>query len=301
MRVPAISVLLLGLTNAPEENAEPPKQAASSNSSAYNIIAEKPTEAKGNVLSIKDAANTRYDFGTLPPVLHSKQSDKYILPAIEIVGADTPVPLGDIVVLSIKPIDKLPEGLKSSIYSWTILPPPPKVVPWVDSTRIMFGTGMKEQEYTVILTATYAFLTDSNVEHRTDTVVSTVVVGTAIKQAKLLNPPLNINELSQMIKRSLSLISDYDQVQKKADIKSLAESFRKVAAMADSKPDIQVGTLMTALSLSNADILKDRTGYYQNWSDFLAKEFEVYPQDVPARSTNYVTQLKTIASALDSY
>ena len=301
MRVPAISVILLGLTNALEENAEPQKSAAPVNSPAYNIIAEKPSDAQGNVLNIKDASNARYDFGTLPPVIHSKQADKYILPAIEILGADTTVPLGDIVILSIKPIDKLPEGLKSSIYSWTILPPPPKVVPWVDSTRIMFGAGIKDQEYTVILTATYAFLTDSNVEHRTDTIIKTVTVGSDIKPQKAAQASQNLNELSNKIRESINLIAEYDVNQKKNDIKALADSFKKVAAMAETKPEIQIGTLMTALSLANADALKDRTGYYQNWSNFLAKQFDTYPQSAPARSTDYIIYLKTIASALENY
>ena len=174
-RVFYIGLLLINVANAQDTQVPqpPPVVEAPMPKDVLNVAVKKPILNTSDVLSIKDATNARSEYGTMPPVKFEAGPDKFELPVIEVLGAEAPVELGNLVELSIKPIDKLPAGLKSVIYCWTILPPPPRVIPWVDSSKIIFGTGIKSQEYTIILTATYAFINDELklLEHRTDEVL----------------------------------------------------------------------------------------------------------------------------------
>lgn len=308
MRVSILTLAVISMNNAPDDKVEPPQPAVVAptvkEADQYNVVSVKPIKNQSSVTSIKEAINAKADFGTLPPITETKGSDRYILPKVDIAGCEAAIPLGDIVELSIKPIEKLPDGLKSSIYSWTILPPPPRVIPWVDSTKILFGTGMVDREYTVILTATYAFLTGSDIEHRTDTIIRTVTVGSGLIQPqKAMNLPKNegYNELAQKIAASLGMVAPYDLEQRKTDLHALAESFRKVAAIAEAKPEITVRTIMTAQAEANAEALKANAQLYTNWYAFLGKLFENVKPDQTVGQTDVVKIYRTIASAIDPY
>jgi len=94
---------------------------------------------------------------TQPPIQDNKEFD---IPLIQIEGADKEYKLGDMIQLWINS-DPPTDSLVSVAYSWTVLPQQ-KAVIWPDMTRILFGTGSYNTDYTVILTASYVFKDDGS-------------------------------------------------------------------------------------------------------------------------------------------
>lgn len=282
---------------------------APSSREVLNVAVSKPIRNTSDVLSIKDATNARSEYGTMPPVKIEAGPDKFELPIIEVLGAEVPVDLGNLVELSIKPIDKLPAGLKSVIYSWTILPPPPRVIPWVDSSKIIFGTGIKSQEYTIILTATYAFINDDLklLEHRTDTIIKRVAVGSEVIPSQSVSVKVDrsngFNEVAVRIKKSLSTVSavNYSEDDKKKDFKALAASFRKVAELAEANPNLSASTIKTTQVEANGEALKANFANYKEWYVGLGKEFQTISKDESAARLELIAIYRVIASALEAY
>jgi hypothetical protein len=313
MRVLILALSATGFLNAPDDQSEPPTQPIVAAPTVpketvkepdFTVSSTKPVRNLSSVTNIKGATNARSEFGTLPPIKLETGTEKFELPILELEGCEQAIVLGDIVELSIRPIEKLPVGLKSAIYSWTILPPPPRVLPWVDSTKVIFGTGIKDQEYTIILTATYAFANEDlkTIEHRTSTLIKKVVVGvSAIPKQSSTN--VNLNESANIIKNSFTLIAgpNYSEDMKKKDFKLLAASFKKVADIAESKPELTVRTVMTTQSESNVEVLKENVGLYKAWYDSIGQQFTQIQPDTPVSKTDLVKVYRIIAAALESY
>jgi len=310
-RVFYIGLLLINVANAQDTQVPqpPPVVEAPTPKDILNVAVKKPILNTSDVLSIKDATNARSEYGTMPPVIFEAGPDKFQLPVIEVLGAETPVDLGNLVELSIKPIEKLPAGLKSVIYCWTILPPPPRVIPWVDSSKIIFGTGIKSQEYTIILTATYAFINDELklLEHRTDTIVKKVSVGSEVNSSQSIKVQADrsggLNETAGRIKSSLKLVSgaNYSEEDKKKDFKALAASFRKVAELAESNANLSASTIRTTQVEANGEALKVNMNFYKEWYASLGKEFQAISKDESAARLELIAVYRVIASALEAY
>jgi len=90
-------------------------------------------------------------------IQNTSNMEEYEIPPLEIGGIDTYYPLGEAVQVWAKPILEKPEFLKSVAYSWTVLPSK-KIIIWPDSTRVIFGAGVENTSYTIILTASYVYV-----------------------------------------------------------------------------------------------------------------------------------------------
>jgi hypothetical protein len=112
-----------------------------------------------------------------------------------------------------------------------------------------------------------------------------------------------LNESSNIIKKSFSLIAgpSYTEEMKRKDFKLLAASFRKVAEIAEAKPDLTVRTVMTTQSESNVEVLKENVGIYKAWYDNIGQQFTQIQPDTPVIKTDLVKVYRIIAAALDSY
>lgn len=72
----------------------------------------------------------------------------FIVPNQTILGAEEPIPKGEVVILSVSPITKTPEHLVSTTYNWLIIEngkPKKRVAVWADGSQVIFGaTGNTE-------------------------------------------------------------------------------------------------------------------------------------------------------------
>jgi hypothetical protein len=260
-----------------------------------------PAPIKEQVVSLKPKTTS-----TLPPVTKDVVQDTYIVPKIEIEGIDgteSQFSIGDIIELSIKPIEKLPESLKASIYSWTILPTPKKIINWPDNTRVFFGSGEKEQQYTVILTAAYTFVgADSNIEHRSSTIVQKIRV-TADTTASTSVEISKIQSFSNSIKKSLSMVKkeNYTEEDKKSDLKKLAISFRKLSEILETQKSLSSETITTTQSQDNMSALGPNADAFTSWFGNLSKEMTATYGQRPFTNEEYSKVYKIIATVLESY
>lgn len=84
--------------------------------------------------------------------------DKYVLPKQSIVGADKPVPLGELVDLDLSPIENRPANLASVSVDWRVFEGnTPKRVRQ-QGGGIFFGAGVEPKKMLVIAAVSYLYL-----------------------------------------------------------------------------------------------------------------------------------------------
>lgn len=89
----------------------------------------------------------------------AQAADQPQIPTQKIVGADEPVPAGEIVVLQPSSIDQSPPGLISVSYSWVIIEDGKvkKRVKAEPDGSIIFGAGLTAKKFLVVLSVDYVF------------------------------------------------------------------------------------------------------------------------------------------------
>ena len=246
-----------------------------------------------------------YKFGSLPPLVKQSLPDEFIVPAVEVVGTEEAYRIGDMIVLSIKPIDKIPDNLKAAIFSWTVLPAPEKVVLWPDNTKILFGSGSIEQEYTIILNSTFTFVNEQNaIEHRAITTINKCKVTgqpNSIKDASVTIT--KIQDFKNKIKSSFTLIKKegITEEQIKADVIKLAVSFRKLSAVIENQKNLSEQTILTMQTQDNSDALGVDMPFFTDWFDNLSKELKINFGDSKVDRQERAEIYRIVASILESY
>lgn len=118
-------------------------------------------------------------------------ADKFVVPKQTIVGADEPVPPGDVVILKISPIEAKdrPQYLKEVQYRWTVFKNGKKFerfLPWPDGSVLAFGSGVDTKvDIKVILTIAYRYEVQEDMKDKDGKVVGKVIKESAIR---LVNP-----------------------------------------------------------------------------------------------------------------
>ena len=246
-----------------------------------------------------------YKVGSLPPLVKQSLPDEFIVPAVEVVGTEESYRIGDMIVLSIKPIDKIPDNLKAAIFSWTVLPAPEKVVLWPDNTKILFGSGSIEQEYTIILNSTFTFVNEQNaIEHRAITTINKCKVTgqpNSIKDASVTIT--KIQDFKNKIKSSFTLIKKegITEEQIKADVIKLAVSFRKLSAVIENQKNLSEQTILTMQTQDNSDALGVDMPFFTDWFDNLSKELKINFGDSKVDRQERAEIYRIVASILESY
>lgn len=187
------------------------------------------------------------------------EDPKYTPPVLNVGGADSPIPLGELVQLWIKQPDIIPDNLYSTAYTWTLLPNK-SFVTWPDKTRILFGAGVQNSTFVAIVTASHVFVDKdadgdlNNITQRTVTKMVTVKIG----DGTVIPPDPGGGEdggggggdippgITGLAKQSYDWTINVNVASKKADAAKLAASFTAVAAQ------IQNGTLRDVSAILNA-------------------------------------------------
>lgn len=237
----------------------------------------------------------------LPPVVRQEQPDKFEVPKIEIVGTEEPYQIGDLILLSIKPLEKLPEELKSAVFSWTVLPEPSKLITWPNKTQIIFGTGNTNTEYTIILNSTFSFVKDSVTEYRATTTIVKCVVGIGpVKSVAAPTGLIKVQDFSKKITANLSSVL-LDEAVKKADVKKLAASFRKLAGVIEDQKNLSKETIITMQSSDCQEALGANSNAFIPWFDLLTKELKALNGSRELTRSDFVQTYRAVATALESY
>lgn len=235
-----------------------------------------------------------------PPM--SLEDDGFEVPDPQIMGAERPIKVGELIQLWVQQPEQEPEDLASTKYSWTVLPSR-EVVVWPDGKRIIFGTGSVNTTYVVVMTASYVFVEKEpdgsigNIVQKTVTKIAAVEVTggtTGTPGTPPVNPPDNpttpdlsgLSKLSYDWVAQVSTSSTYDATAARADAAQLAASFRSVAAKIGNGEYTDVSTILRQTKASNDAAIDNRNAWmpwFTQLSDYLNAAFNDETIKTPAQ------------------
>lgn len=273
MRFLATTLVLLSYSTA---NAEP-----------FSLISQGVTVSTAQEVPLPPS--TTPVLGNEGPI-PEPEDPKYTPPALNVGGADSPIPLGELVQLWVKPPDIIPDNLYSTAYTWTLLPNK-NFVTWPDKTRILFGSGIQSTTFVAVVTASHVFV-EKNAEgdfndiiQRTVTKMVTVKIGDG---TVIIPPPGgggggNGNGggvippgITGLAKQSYDWTIAVNVASKKADAAKLAASFTAVAAQIQNGSLRDVSAILNATKESNDRAITTREQWlpwFTRMSEHLQKSF----------------------------
>lgn len=208
--------------------------------------------------------------------------EKPTAPKVSIEGADKPIGIGEIVVLSVK-LDSQPKDLSTVSYSWTILPAK-NIETWPDGTKVLFGTGVKPQKITVILNAAFVFAAKqgekTDVTLKTTTTVIEVTIDDSVTPTPGPTPgpgpkPV-VPTLTTSAKEWVTLVKKtpkYSDTDIKSDASKLADSFSGIAAAIAAGTLKDQNAILKATKESNDSAISNREEWlpwFKKLSDYLS-------------------------------
>ncbi len=215
---------------------------------------------------------------------------EYVVPDQHVVGAESPVALGELVSLSVSPFKDKPAGYLSSAYSWTVLSvdagglTEKKFREDATGREIFFGSGVTPRKLYVQCVATHLYATKtgdkvSDIAVRTVKLTATVTIGGGEPVPAPIPvpaptpvpppppPPEPDKEPSfadgkyQLSKAAYKWAKD--KVTDRTGARALAGSLRDVASRAASLKD--ASSILKATKASNEAALGDGLKAWDGW------------------------------------
>lgn len=232
-------------------------------------------------------------------------------PVVKIIGAESPVKVGEIVQLSAL-LDNTPADLHSVAYSWTILPAK-EVINWPDGTKIIFGTGTSPKTYTAILTASFVFVQKDgdkilNIIQKANTQSVNITIEGSSGENKP-NPTYPEDELSGLAKKAYDWIAliqrsdNYIEEDIRADAEILAKSFMEIAIKID-KSELSDATNILNMTKDRNNTVLTRRNEWQPWftkmSEYLEQAYKNGEIRTPAQFSQAWKQIAIGLSTINN-
>jgi len=238
-------------------------------------------------------------------------AENFVIPEQKIVGAEVPIPLGELVDLSISPIQSTPKFLVSTTYSWKVFDGYIEKRIRNYENGVFFGSGIQAKKLKVIVSITHLYVVKDNEKlleaaTRTNFISTDVFIG---EQEPDTPPEPEIEpefgeskyQLSKFIYENVKLlkISKSDKAKQSA---AIATSFDSMAAA------IAAGTISTL-----EDILKktaesnklaltksggDRTKWEPLFTEIQEKLFDLYKTNKMQTKEDFAIAWREISSGL---
>lgn len=212
----------------------------------------------------------------------------YSAPKLTVSGADKSIAIGELVVLDAV-LDGSPKDMTAVSYSWTVLPTNKNIVTWPDGAKIIFGTGTKPQNVTVILTASMVFATKeadkiTDISLKTATTIVTVRITDAgpdnntdpVKPDPIIPSP--VKPESEVSKKTLSWVklvktsAKYKDANLRSDANAIADNFDKIASATAAGTLKGANAILKATKEANDSAVSNRDEwlpFFNELSDFL--------------------------------
>jgi len=238
-------------------------------------------------------------------------AENFVILEQKIVGAEVPIPLGELVDLSISPIQSTPKFLVSTTYSWKVFDGYIEKRIRNYENGVFFGSGIQAKKLKVIVSITHLYVVKDNEKlleaaTRTNFISTDVFIG---EQEPDTPPEPEIEpefgeskyQLSKFIYENVKLlkISKSDKAKQSA---AIATSFDSMAAA------IAAGTISTL-----EDILKktaesnklaltksggDRTKWEPLFTEIQEKLFDLYKTNKMQTKEDFAIAWREISSGL---
>ena len=106
-------------------------------------------------------------------------AENFIVPEQKIVGAEVPIPLGELVDLSISPIQSAPKFLVSTTYAWKVFDGYTEKRIRNYENGVFFGSGIQVKRLKVIVSVTHLYIVKDN-EKLLETAIRTNFISTDV-------------------------------------------------------------------------------------------------------------------------
>ena len=250
-------------------------------------------------------------------------AEKFVIPDQKIVGAETPIPLGELVDLSVSPIKSPPQYLVETTYTWKVLDgyTEKRVRPY--DGGVFFGAGIQPKRLKAFVAVTYLYVVkeqDKIVESAAKTAfLSTdVLIGDEAPPPPTPNPnPPNPNpepdptfpegkyNLSKFIYDVTKTKINISKSDKAKQANALAKSFESIAAaIAAGTIDDQEDILKKTAEANRSSIQAiggDKTKWEPVFIDIQEKLFGLYKDNQMTTKQDFATAWREIAVGFKSF
>jgi hypothetical protein len=197
---------------------------------------------------------------------------EFVAPTQTILGAEQPVPLGELVFLTVSPIKEKPANLEKVEYQWKVFDGDAEKTNWkADKDGIYFGTGLTPKKMKVFLVATYLFVVKDGdkvkeVAVRTNFLSVVVQLGDGVIQPPQPHQP----EEPEVKDGSFGLAKGVYLEARKVRIgaKELAGSFRGIASAVANGTLKDPKAILANLKKSNNSALQAAGIQPERWDPF---------------------------------
>lgn len=231
--------------------------------------------------------------------------NKYAVPKLTVNGVEKPIPIGELVVLEAQ-LDPTAKDVSAVSYSWTVLPTYKNLVTWPDGTKIIFGTGTRPQNVTVILTASFVFVT-KEADKITDVSLKTTTTVVTVKIVQDAETPDDNKEpdtaLGKDIKTWLATVKTsnrYNEDAVKQDALKVANNFEKIAAAIAAGAIKGPQSILTNTKEANDDAIGNRDAWLPFFNSLSAYLQSASKTNKLKTDEQYASLWKDISSAIKS-
>lgn len=233
----------------------------------------------------------------------------FTVPAQKIVGAETPIALGELVTLSVSAPEKVP-NLLSTVYEWKVFDGTQQKKFAVDAAgNIFFGAGLKEKKLLAVVAITHVYgVKDGNAykEFATKTVVLSAVVSIGGGGEPEPGPgpgpqPKPDDPTFDDGKYKLAKFA-YDNAPqgRSQDAKALAASFRGIATQIGAGALKDPEAILKATKDANAKALGQQGSAWESWFVALQdKLFELSESGTLSSPEDFRTAWVELTAGLD--
>lgn len=225
------------------------------------------------------------------------------------------VPYGKLIQFWVKPVSKRPDKLKSVAYTWTVLPRE-EVLQWPDTTRIILSSGSKNQNFVVMLTASYVYLDGDKIVQKANQAITMIQVSGAtiptggggnggVNTGTTIGaPPASIGAIAKQAYEWSALIlrnDTYNDDSIKQDARKLAAAFIIVADRIKRAELTDINDILRSSQTENGKALKDTESLWQPWFTKLSELLkDGYNKNTIQTPAQYEDTWREIAKGLEA-
>lgn len=238
-------------------------------------------------------------------------AENFIVPEQKIVGAELPIPLGELVDLSISPIQSAPKFLVSTTYAWKVFDGYTEKRIRNYENGVFFGSGIQAKKLKVIVSITHLYIVKDNEKlleaaTRTNFISTDVFIG---EQEPDTPPEPEIEPEFGESKYQLSKFV-YDGVKniklsksdKTKQCASIASSFDGIASAIAAGTITTLEEILKKTAESNKFALTksggDRTKWEPLFTEIQEKLFDLYKTSKMQTKEDFAVAWREISSGL---
>lgn len=249
------------------------------------------------------------------------KESNFDVPSQKIEGAESPIDLGEVIMLNLSKIDKVPKDFASYTVEWKVYDKgvEKKFFKTNDGTGIFFGSGITKRKITVFAAVSYLYVIkdgDKLVEAgvKSQFLTATVSVGGVAPGPDPIDPvdpdvvdptfpdgTFKLAALSYKLGKAVPATA-------KGGAKHLAKSFSSQAAKIAAGQELltanDIKKVLEETTEANRKALKDNSVDTSAWNDYFTalqdEIFELYSNDKLKTKSDFATAWREISSGLEA-